>query len=359
MCVKKALFFRLLLLLSYNFLYTQLVLASNVPTNLLQVHQRALHATAYLAPSKSYFLHDTFGNCLAATNQNTVLIGCQDGSLVEWSPNTQEALKHKKCHESAILSMLYLGDNTLITGDKIGTLKVWQGSFATPQAVIKNAHTGGISSIIVLADGKIVTASYDKSIKIWSSQGTLLYQLTGHSDWINHIALLSPEILISSSDDSTIKLWDLKTGSCLQTISRPGQAIYQAVALEKEKSLFIMSCHEHGSVFWWQPSNPAKLDALWSCCHSSQYHEQAITKALFTTYNNLLTASVDHTMMLICGSLHEKRIQCSGHTGTIKDVIEIAPGMLISCGHDRLVLLWQTQEWECPSKDARYPHKNA
>jgi WD40 repeat protein len=69
-------------------------------------------------------------------------------------------------------------------------------------------HTNFVQTLATLPNGNLASGSWDSTIKIWNpSTGSLVYTLTGHTNEVYSLATLPNGNLASGSYDSTIKIW--------------------------------------------------------------------------------------------------------------------------------------------------------
>lgn len=84
----------------------------------------------------------------------------------------------------------------------------------------------------------LVTAGDDHVVRLFSlSDGRLLRELNGHTDWIRSLAIgPDGDTLYTAGDDRRIRRWNLATGQPSSDIDQLGHAIY-AIALNADGSL--------------------------------------------------------------------------------------------------------------------------
>lgn len=70
-------------------------------------------------------------------------------------------------------------------------------------------HTDAILHLISLINDRIVSGSGDKTLKIWKSNGECLSTLNGHSNWVYCMLELKDRKMVSAGYDNYIKFWDL------------------------------------------------------------------------------------------------------------------------------------------------------
>jgi WD40 repeat protein len=74
-----------------------------------------------------------------------------------------------------------------------------------------DGHSRTVNALALVSPTVLASASSDKSIKLWDLRThTCLATLTGHSDRVFALALVSPTVLASGSLDKSIKLWQLE-----------------------------------------------------------------------------------------------------------------------------------------------------
>jgi len=85
------------------------------------------------------------------------------------------------------------------------------------------SHTDTILSIATLPNGNLASGSWDKTVKIWNpNTGSLVYTLTGHTNGVFTLAIFPNGNLASGSYDFTIKIWNPNTGALVYTLNTLG-----------------------------------------------------------------------------------------------------------------------------------------
>lgn len=100
-------------------------------------------------------------------------------------------------------------------------------------------HSNWIMSLKLLKDGRLASASYDETIKIWNYQsGQLLKTLGHHTDSVRGLAVLSNNRLASCSWDRTVKIWNTTNWDLLKSITFMDQ-IFTLTLLSDENLVII------------------------------------------------------------------------------------------------------------------------
>jgi WD40 repeat protein len=166
--------------------------------------------------------------------ENLKIISCyKDGSIVFRDLLKEESKLEffNDKHETDVNCILLSPDNQkLISGDKNGTIKVWDVKtgelLRTVCNVTSDGEKRGIKCMINSStrQNEILIASKSSSICILDLNSyNFTLSLRAHAGRINCLEFLTHEILLSSSSDLTIKIWnlDLTRNNSLQTIECP------------------------------------------------------------------------------------------------------------------------------------------
>ena len=102
--------------------------------------------------------------------------------------------------------------NRLVSGDKNGTVKIWNGNTYKLIANLKGHTARIVSAAFSPDDSYIATSSYDGTLRIWNNHETSHdpILIKEHESWI-FATTFSPDskkIITSSQKDNLIFIWD-------------------------------------------------------------------------------------------------------------------------------------------------------
>jgi WD40 repeat protein len=134
-------------------------------------------------------------------------------------------------------------------------------------------------------DGQtILTASGDSTAKLWSRDGTLLYTLEGHQDWVNS-AVFSPDgqTILTASIDGTARLWS-REGTLLTVLEGHQGAVSSAIFSPDGQLILTASIDGNARVWNREGTLLNILEGHWG----------PVTSAVFSPDGqHILTASID------------------------------------------------------------------
>ncbi|MEM6840465.1 MAG: WD40 repeat domain-containing protein, partial [Cyanobacteria bacterium P01_C01_bin.120] len=111
---------------------------------------------------------------------------------------------------------------TLASGSLDETVMLWD---VQTQQHLKTlaGHSQFVWSVAWSPTGSVLASgSADRSIKLWDpTTGNCLHTLEGHDHQVTSVAFHpAGNMLASGSDDEAIRLWDVKTGYCLRALDK-------------------------------------------------------------------------------------------------------------------------------------------
>ncbi len=95
------------------------------------------------------------------------------------------------------------------------------------------------SKVASLPNGQLVSASDDYTLKIWDIRsGTCVRTLSGHTWTIKGVASL-PNGQVVSAGDLTLKIWDIRSGKCIRTLSGHTSMVKGVASLHNAQVLSV------------------------------------------------------------------------------------------------------------------------
>lgn len=149
-------------------------------------------------------------NVMTVLTNGNLVVGCKDGSISVYDPNSLNRIYYFKNHSSEIKGLLvHPALDYLVSASADGLIQMWDPITFELRVLINN--TERITSLYYFNYELVAIREMSKKPKIWYKSPELLSSdqtLVGHTDAVLDLALLNNGFLASSSKDRTIKIWD-------------------------------------------------------------------------------------------------------------------------------------------------------
>ncbi|WP_431659214.1 WD40 repeat domain-containing protein [Pantanalinema rosaneae] len=286
------------------------------------------------------------------------------GDIQIWQLPSGSQLVNCKGHEHWVWAVAFSPDGQfLASASDDYRVKLWDVETGTCLKTFIG-HTYSINAIAFSPNGRyIATSSQDATIRIWdlqaparSSEGDAssslvvdtCMQLLGHQGRVWSVAFHpvgSSEppgmdtILASGSEDRTIKLWDIKTGSCLQTLTGHQEWV-KSVAFSPDGQMLASGSFDHTLKLWDLQTG--------GCLNTLRGHSSTVTMVAFSSSGQLVSSSYDQTLKLWNITTGQCMRTLQGHGNRIWAVAFDPTGeWLASGGDDHAAKLWQVSTGQC------------
>ena len=210
------------------------------------IHQNSLFNTinknSVLLIKKQKRSHNTCIHCVVTKNKNTIAFGGLDGVIKILHYPSLEYSKILIIHKDCINSLLFTEDDYLISGSDDCSMILWD--LKTGIGLKKlTEHSKGVSSIVCIDKSYLhkshktnfnyflASASWDKTIKIWNlTINKVISVFSGHLEGIKTL-IFDKNFggLLSGSLDGEIRIWDLQKFSCIHKVKAHDGKIWSMI----------------------------------------------------------------------------------------------------------------------------------
>jgi len=158
---------------------------------------------------------------LLRLNDNTLLSGGRDTTIKVWDNYGEEKYTLKE-HLNSILCIEKISDDTFISGSRDQHIIVWKNYKVANRIRIHNAL---VLSLCRINNTTFASGSGDNTIQIANLDGNILKTLHEHTNWVWQVIKLDEHTIASCSEDHTIKIWDIERGALLTTFTENNPVI--------------------------------------------------------------------------------------------------------------------------------------
>eukprot|EP01102_Stenamoeba_stenopodia_P008951 TRINITY_DN261_c0_g2_i1.p1 TRINITY_DN261_c0_g2~~TRINITY_DN261_c0_g2_i1.p1 ORF type:complete len:347 (-),score=62.97 TRINITY_DN261_c0_g2_i1:46-1086(-) len=209
-----------------------------------------------------------------------------------------------------------------------------------PAVSIRLAHLGQVNNIVELSDGTLVSCSLDFNIKRWSTHGQLLNTYVGHSGNVMDSIELDDNTFVSGSWDRTMKVWNKTTGECLHTFQSSG--VSSLLRLHNTNS--FLCGNQAGTI------DERRAFGNYEVLHTYNIHS---VNCMCAMSNSTVVVSGTVFDLLKVWDMNSRTLiyNLKGHTSIIWRVIELKRDdnkqIVASCSSDETVRIWNIATGEC------------
>ncbi|KAJ3068023.1 hypothetical protein HDU98_008798, partial [Podochytrium sp. JEL0797] len=328
--------------------------------NPLQVYNHALvavpHGTEYfkkynhLAPAKLVIgSTSTWGpltlsghtqnviSVAASSNGQTVVSGCEDGSIKVWSVANGECTGTLEGHTEDVCSVaLSLDGRMVVSGSRDHTVKVWSVLKGVSTATLCG-HTSFVNSVVMASNGEtVVSGSDDETVRVWAVlDGRCVATFVGHTGAVTSVAISGDgKTVASGSDDRTVRVWSVKDGKCFKTLEGHTQQV-KGVDVSYDGSTVVSGSLDSKAKLW------SVVDGR--CLHTFSGHGGPVKSvALSRDGGKVVTGSYDQSIKVWFTESGECMNTFAGHMNWVSAIALCSEdgSTVVSGSFDKTVKIW-------------------
>jgi len=233
-----------------------------------------------------------------------------------------------------VRSLSFLENRKLVASYSDGTIRIWD-SFKNEVVSSFQAYSVAILTSSALDWNYLATSSY-KDIHIWDIQnGSLVRNLTGHSDYVYHMIKIQKGLLLSASADKTIKVWNMTEWSLVNTIEGHLDSVNFLVELNYDS---FASGSKDGEINIWSV-NESTINRSWKA-----HTKPIISLALLHKQRYLASLSKQGQEIKIWDFIQGKLVKILSSDQLIYSIVVLKNGDLVSASDDGHIHIWDGEE---------------
>jgi WD40 repeat protein len=198
----------------------------------------------------TYSQHSSAVEALEWLDNDTLASGSRDKTIKLWSPTTGQTKLTIQTNEW-VFSLKLLNTNIHLAAGSYGEINIYNINDGNLVSSLKG-HTNWVRDLVQISADLLASSSDDKTVRIWDlTTNTCKKILTGHTDSVYGLKKITPSILASGSWDRTIKLWNITTGQLIRTLTGHTDHILWSVDLLNSQTLVSGSADQTIKLWNW------------------------------------------------------------------------------------------------------------
>jgi WD40 repeat protein len=175
----------------------------------------------------------------------------EDKTVNVWNTLTLTSIQEYKIHTDWVRSLDQIDSDTMVSGSKDETLRIWKISTGETLKTITANKWVNVVRVFSIECKQIVCGleSVINNLKIYNFEtGSLNRTLSGHTNYVNSIEMLSGQFMASGGDDEKVIIWDIYSYTIKYTLTGHTSSVNCIVRLS---STLIASAHKEGRIIVW------------------------------------------------------------------------------------------------------------
>lgn len=267
--------------------------------------------------------HDGYIWAITPLPSNQVASGGRDAVIRLWDQGGV-LIRELEGHTRSILGLTSFGEQHLLSVSRDRSLRVWNIESGECELSL-TPHSAAILGIHKLEGARYMTYSADKTILIWNDNHQLISRLNGHTDWVWDCCEIHRERIASVSEDGQLKIWDVMTGECLQNIQT--HIPLRCIAYQRQSKMLV--CGDlKGNLSYWSEG-----DSGFGLVHKTKPHNAAIRSTIFVDPGLCISCGEDKQVVVGDINTHQF-IATQTHTNFVSDLLPLGDSNFLSCSYD-------------------------
>ncbi len=269
------------------------------------------------------------------TNGNLASVSMYEYTIQIWNLNRRSLLFTLAGHTNRIKELAALSNGNLASASDDNTIRIWNpntGLLVSKLNIFELYFCAWYFVALVRLENDNLAFTCNSDVKTFNpNTGSLLFTLTGHTNFILKLATLPNGNLASVSYDSTIKIWNPNNGSLLFTLTdQTQQDIWTLAALSNGN---LASGSNDNTIKIWNPNNGSLVFTLTG-------HTHRISSLAALPNGNLASGSGDSTIKLWNPNNGSLLYTLIGHIGYVFSLVTLPNGNLASGSTDKTIKIW-------------------